>query len=109
MRQYGIPWELIEEKMIEDIENTFDDEKFPKKDPDFRIDAAYARKEFGDKKPELIDFYKSPSVRRNVPLWVHLGGELFLRTYERNQNRRHRPMECGWHNNPVKDTGSYRG
>jgi len=25
-------------------------------DPDFRIDAAYARKEFGDKKPELIDY-----------------------------------------------------
>jgi len=25
-------------------------------DPDFRIDAAYARKEFGDKKPSLVDY-----------------------------------------------------
>lgn len=25
-------------------------------DPDFRIDAAYARKEFGDRKPELVDY-----------------------------------------------------
>ena len=25
-------------------------------DPDYRIDAAYARKEFGDKKPELVDY-----------------------------------------------------
>ena len=35
---------------------TFDDEKFVKMDPDSRIDAAYARKEFGDKKPELVDY-----------------------------------------------------
>ena len=56
VRDYGVPWEFIEAKMIEDIDNTFDDEKFPKMDPDFRIDAAYARKEFGDKKPELIDY-----------------------------------------------------
>ena len=25
-------------------------------DPDSRIDAAYARKEFGDKKPDLVDY-----------------------------------------------------
>ena len=25
-------------------------------DPEARIDAAYARKEFGDKKPELVDY-----------------------------------------------------
>ena len=32
------------------------DEKFVKMDPDFRIDAAFARKEFGDKKPSLVDY-----------------------------------------------------
>lgn len=55
-REQGVPWEVIEPKILEDIENTFDDEKFVKMDPDFRIDAAYARKEFGDKKPELVDY-----------------------------------------------------
>ena len=56
LREQGIPWELIEPKILEDIESTFDDEKFVKMDPDFRIDAAYARKEFGDKKPDLVDY-----------------------------------------------------
>ncbi len=55
-REHGIPWEFIEPKILEDIENTFDDAKFVKMDPDFRIDAAYARKEFGDKKPALVDY-----------------------------------------------------
>ena len=55
-KEYGISWEIIEPKIIEDIENTFDDAIFVKMDPDFRIDAAYARKAFGDKKPELVDF-----------------------------------------------------
>ena len=56
IHKYGIPWEFMEAKVREDIENTFDDQKFSKMDPDFRIDAAYARKEFGDKKPELVDY-----------------------------------------------------
>lgn len=56
LRERGVPWEFIEAKIIEDLENTFDDEKFVKMDPDFRIDAAYARKEFGDRKPELVDY-----------------------------------------------------
>ena len=56
LREQGVPWELIEPKILEDIESTFDDEKFVKMDPDFRIDAAYARKEFGDKKPDLVDY-----------------------------------------------------
>lgn len=55
-REHGVPWEYIEAKIIEDLENTFDDEKFVRMDPDFRIDAAYARKEFGDQKPELVDY-----------------------------------------------------
>lgn len=55
-RDYGIPWSSIEPKILADIEVSFDDDKFVKMDPDFRIDAAYARKEFGDKKPELIDY-----------------------------------------------------
>ena len=42
--------------MLEDIDNIFDNEKFAEMDPDFRIDAAFARKEFGDKKPELVDY-----------------------------------------------------
>lgn len=54
--EYGTPWETIEAKIQADIDATFDDEKFAMMDPDFRIDAAYARKEFGDKKPELVDY-----------------------------------------------------
>ena len=56
VKEHGIPWEAIEPKILEDIENTFDDEKFPKMDPEFRIDAAYARKEFGYRKPDLVDY-----------------------------------------------------
>lgn len=56
LEEYGIPWEFIEARFIEEIENTFDDEKFLKMDADARIDAAYARKEFGDQKPELVDY-----------------------------------------------------
>ena len=56
IREQGIPWEFIEAKMLEDIDNIFDNEKFAEMDPDFRIDAAFARKEFGDKKPELVDY-----------------------------------------------------
>jgi len=55
-REHDVPWECIEAKIIEDLDNTFDDEKFVRMDPDFRIDAAYARKEFGDQKPELVDY-----------------------------------------------------
>lgn len=54
--EQGVPWEVIEPKILADIDATFDDEKFVKMDPDFRIDAAYARKEFGDKKPDLVDY-----------------------------------------------------
>lgn len=54
--EQGIPWEIVESKILEDIESTFDDEKFLKMDPDFRIDAAFARKEFGDRKPALVDY-----------------------------------------------------
>ena len=54
--EQGILWKEIEPKIQENIDATFDDEKFAKMDPDSRIDAAYARKEFGDKKPDLIDY-----------------------------------------------------
>lgn len=54
--EQGVPWEDIEPKILEDIDNAFDDEKFLKMDPDFRLDAAYAREAFGDKKPELVDY-----------------------------------------------------
>lgn len=56
IHEQGIPWEFMESKITEEIENTFDDMKFIKMDPDFRIDAAYARKEFGNKKPALVDY-----------------------------------------------------
>ena len=56
LQEQGIPWEFVELKIIEDIENTFDDEKFANMNPDFRKEAACARKEFGDKKPELVDY-----------------------------------------------------
>ena len=46
----------MEARVQAEIDNTFDDEKFVKMDPDSRIDAAYARKAFGDKKPELVDY-----------------------------------------------------
>ena len=35
VKEQGVPWELIEPRIIEEIENTFDDEKFIKMDPDF--------------------------------------------------------------------------
>ena len=56
VKEHGVPWEFTETKILVDIDNTFDDAKFVKMDPDFRIDAAYARKEFGDKKPTLVDY-----------------------------------------------------
>ena len=55
-REQGASWEVVEARILEDIENTFDDDKFVRMDPDFRIDAAYARREFGDRKPELVDY-----------------------------------------------------
>ena len=54
--EHGISWEFIEPKVLEEIENTFDDAKFARMDPDARIDAAFARKEFGDRKPSLVDY-----------------------------------------------------
>ena len=38
------------------MEETFDDTQFARMNPDSRIDAAYARKEFGDKKSSLVDY-----------------------------------------------------
>ena len=54
--EQGVSWTWMEARVQVEIDNTFDDEKFVKMDPDSRIDAAYARKEFGDKKPELVDY-----------------------------------------------------
>ena len=54
--EQGVPWPLMEKRMLDEIEATFDDERFAKMDPDFAIDAAYARKEFGKQKPELVDY-----------------------------------------------------
>ena len=66
VREYGIPWESIESRILEDIDNTFDNDKFVKMDPAFRVDAAYARKEFGDHKPSLVDY-----LLWNVKLVTH--------------------------------------
>ena len=51
--EQGVLWEEIEPKIQADIDATFDDAQFVKMDPGFRIDAAYARKEFGNQKPLL--------------------------------------------------------
>ena len=59
-REHGIEWADIERKIQDEIDATFDDDKFAKMDPDFAIDAAYARKYFEwDKKhekPSLVDY-----------------------------------------------------
>ena len=54
--EQGVPWEVIEPKIQADIDAAFDDARFARMDPDFRIDAAYARREFGDKKPSIVDY-----------------------------------------------------
>lgn len=54
--EQGLSWTIMSKKIQTDIDTIFDDEKFAKMDPDSRIDASYARKEFGDKKPELVDY-----------------------------------------------------
>ena len=51
----GHSWPDMKTKIQEEIDATFDDEKFLKLSPDFMIDAAYARKEFKEK-PEMIDY-----------------------------------------------------
>ena len=53
---HGVKWEDMEAKIQDNIDATFDDERFVKMSPDDQIDAAFARKEFGKKKPELVDF-----------------------------------------------------
>ena len=55
-KEQGVSWSVIEARIQADIDAAFDDVRFAKMDPDFRIDAAYARKEFGEKKPELVDY-----------------------------------------------------
>ena len=55
-KKYATPWPVIEKTMLDEIDKTFDDEAFSKMDPDFAVDAAYARKEFGKKKPSLVDY-----------------------------------------------------
>jgi len=45
-----------ERKNQDNIDATFDDERFVKMSPDDQIDAAFARKEFGKEKPSLVDF-----------------------------------------------------
>ena len=54
--EQGVSWEVIEPKIQAEIDAIFDDAQFVKMDPDSRIDAAYARKEFGDQKPSLVDY-----------------------------------------------------
>ena len=54
--EYGVKWEEMERKIQDNIDATFDDERFVKMSPDDQIDAAFARKEFGKEKPSLVDF-----------------------------------------------------
>ena len=51
--------ELTAEDKAEFLKKTkqaFIREQFVKMNPDAQIDAAYARKAFGNKKPELVDY-----------------------------------------------------
>ena len=42
VKDHGIPWEEIEPKILAEIDASFDDEKFVKMDPEFRIDILRA-------------------------------------------------------------------
>ena len=52
----GVPWKVYEEKILADIDASFDDERFSKMDPEFAVDAAYLRRDFKMKKPSLVDY-----------------------------------------------------
>ena len=54
--EHGVRWEEMEPKIQDSIDEMFDDERFVKMAPDDQNDAAFARKEFGKNKPELVDF-----------------------------------------------------
>ena len=56
VKEQGVAWEYIEPGILAEIDRTFDDDMFAKMDPDSRIDAAYARKEFADRKPAMVDY-----------------------------------------------------
>ncbi len=55
-RRFGIPWKEVEKRLQKDIDDAFDDEAFAKMDPEFAIDAAYARRDFGKNKPDIVDY-----------------------------------------------------
>ena len=46
----------MEKRIQSEIDETFDDERLLKMDPDSRIYAAFCRKEFGENKPEVVDY-----------------------------------------------------
>ena len=52
----GVPWKVYEEKILADIDASFDDERFSKMDSEFAVDAAYLRRDFKMKKPSLVDY-----------------------------------------------------
>ena len=52
--------------MIKEIDDPFDDEKFFKLNPNSRIDGDYARKEFGERKPKLVDNIMDDKVRDEI-------------------------------------------
>ena len=55
-KEHGVDWAFVEKQMLDEMDATFDDEKFARMDPDAAIDAAYARKEFKGAKPSLVDY-----------------------------------------------------
>lgn len=56
IRDYNMPWEVVEASMKRFIDYAFDDKLFVKMSPDDQIDASYCRKHFGNKKPSIYDF-----------------------------------------------------
>ena len=55
--EQGVPWEWMQAQIQSEIDKTWDDKEFARMDPDFAIDAAYARQYFGkNNKPSLVDY-----------------------------------------------------
>ncbi len=62
-RDFNTPWDIVSQRIQDDIDAAFDDERFEKMkidNPEFAIDAENARKYFKwdkkHKKPSMIDY-----------------------------------------------------
>ena len=95
----GLSWQDMKAKLQNEIDATFDDEKFLKMSPDFMIDAAYARKEFKEKPeivlsdPKELNHYLSSGTIKGIvtfTLAIHVlksGGYLVIDELENHFNK----------------------